>query len=84
MNRVLTWVRVQWDRAAAIALFAAGLVSLLVGWIGISDTPHIAAQMPYVISGGLLAIFLLGAAVALWLSASTATNGRRLRAFGRC
>jgi hypothetical protein len=69
MNDLITWMRVQWDRTAAIALFVGGLLSLLLGWLGVSDTPHIAAQMPYLISGGLLGLFLLGAAAALWLSA---------------
>jgi hypothetical protein len=69
MNTVLDWMRVQWDRAAAIALLIGGLVSLVLGWRGVSGTPHIAAQMPYLVSDGLLGLFLLGAAIALWISA---------------
>lgn len=69
MNTMLDWMRVQWDRAAAIALAIGGLISLLVGWRGVSGTPHIAEQMPYLVSAGLLGLFLLGAAIALWISA---------------
>jgi hypothetical protein len=69
MNTALDWMRVQWDRAAAIALAVGGLISLLVGWRGVSGTPHIAEQMPYLVSAGLLGLFLLGAGIALWLSA---------------
>jgi hypothetical protein len=66
---ILRWLRVQWDRAAAFALLVLGLLALLLGWIGVSGTPHVADQLPYIISGGLLGIFLLGASAVLWLSA---------------
>lgn len=75
----LTWLRAQWDRAAAAALALLGLVALLMGWLGASDTPHLAYQIPYFISGGLTGIFLIGAAVGLWLSADMRDEWRELR-----
>lgn len=75
----LTWLRVQWDRAAAIGLAVLGLLTLLLGWLGASDSPHVAIQIPYFISGGLTGIFLAGAAATLWLSADMRDEWRELR-----
>jgi len=41
-----------------IALIAVGLVALLVTWVQIKDVQNIAAQIPYVTSGGLLGVAL--------------------------
>ena len=76
---LLTWLRTQWDRAGAVVLAVLGLVALLLGWRGASDTPHVAIQIPYFISGGLTGIFLLGSATALWLSADMRDEWRELR-----
>lgn len=73
-----TYVREQWDRCLAVALLILGLIALLVGWIGMSGTPYVALQLPYILSGGLLGIFLLGASVALWLSADLRDEWREL------
>ena len=75
----LTWLRVQWDRGAAVVLAVLGLLALLLGWLGASDTPHLAIQIPYFISGGLTGIFLAGAAAAMWLSADMRDEWRELR-----
>ena len=39
-----------------LGLIAAGLVALLVTWVQIKDVQNIAAQIPYVASGGLLGV----------------------------
>jgi hypothetical protein len=75
----VTWFRVQWDRAAAVVAFAAGLVALLVGWLGISDALYVVQQLPYLISGGLLGLFLLGLGAVLWISADLRDEWRELR-----
>ena len=75
----VTWLRTQWDRATAVVLALAGLVALLLGWLGASDTPHLAVQIPYFISGGLTGIFLVGSATAMWLSADMRDEWRELR-----
>lgn len=66
---LFTWARLQWDRALALLLGAAGAVCLVVGWIGVSGTPYIAKQVPFLVSGGLGGLALLIAAATLWLSA---------------
>jgi hypothetical protein len=77
---VLKWVRVQWDRAAALALTVVAVIAFVLGWIGVSGDAYVANQLPYIVSGALLAIFLVGIAAALWLSADLRDEWRELRA----
>src|SRR5437762_12928451 len=63
------WLRVTWDRAVAVVLVAAGAAALLLGWIGMSDKALPALQLPYLISGGITGLFVLGLGTACWLSA---------------
>jgi hypothetical protein len=75
---LMTFVRQQWDRVGAWVFIAAGALTLLLGYIGISGTPHVAAQLPYLISGGLFGIFLLGIGGLLWISADLRDEWRAL------
>ena len=71
-------VRSQWDRALAIGAAAlAGLV-LLLGYFGVASTDYPAEQIPYVVSGGITGIMLMGAAATLWLSADMRDEWRKL------
>jgi hypothetical protein len=76
---ILGWVRVQWDRAAAIAAAVVGLLALLFGWIGVSGEPLVVKQVPYIVSGALLGVFMVGVAAVLWLSADLRDEWRELR-----
>jgi hypothetical protein len=69
MNNLAKWLRVSWDRAAAVTLVAAGAVALLLGWIGMSGEAFPALQLPYLISGGITGVFVLGLGALCWLSA---------------
>lgn len=73
-------LRAQWDRTLSVVLVLGGLLALLAGYLGVSDTPYVAAQLPYIISGGLLGIFLLSLGIGLWLSADLRDDWRELRA----
>jgi hypothetical protein len=75
---LLTYVRAQWDRAGALALLIAGIVTLIFGWIGISGTSFTAEQLPYVISGGIASLFLMGVGGVMWLSADLRDEWRKL------
>lgn len=75
---LLNWVRTQWDRAAALGVLAVGLLALLLGWVGVSGNANVAKALPYVVSGGLLGIFLMGVAATLWLSADLRDEWREL------
>jgi hypothetical protein len=63
------WLRVEWDRAVSVTCMVLGAVCLLVGWFGISRTPYPAEQLPYILSGGISGVFLLGLGATFWLSA---------------
>jgi hypothetical protein len=78
LTEFLRWVQTQWDRASATALVVVGAIALLLGYGGAAGTPHVAEQIPYFISGGLVGIFLLGVAGVLWLSADLRDEYRKL------
>lgn len=78
MKNFFRLVRTQWDRASAIALVAAGLIALLLGWIGMSETVLTFQQLPYLLSGGLLGFALITVGAALWLSADVRDEWRKI------
>jgi hypothetical protein len=47
-------------KALAAALTIAGLIAVLVGYLGVRDESHIELQLPYLISGGLGGLVLMG------------------------
>src|SRR5436853_572254 len=51
------WMRLAWDRAAAVVLMAAGAVALILGWDGVSGEAFPAKQLPYLISGGIAGVW---------------------------
>lgn len=55
-----------------------GVICLIAGWVGVSATAFPGEQMPYVVSGGLVGIFLLGLGGVLWLSADLRDEWREL------
>jgi hypothetical protein len=72
------WIRNQWDRALAIVASAAGLVFLLVGWLGASRSTLTTEQIPYLVSGAVGGLFALGIGATLWLSADLHDEFRKL------
>jgi hypothetical protein len=70
--------RNQWDRTSAWVLIGLGSLALLAGWFGVSATAFPGEQMPYVVSGGLVGIFLLGLGATMWLSADLRDEWREL------
>jgi hypothetical protein len=82
MNELMRYLRVQWDRVGAVVAAVAGVVVLILGWVGTSGTEYIAEQIPYVMSGGLAGLVLLIVAAVLWLSADLRDEWRELAAQG--
>ena len=76
---LLKLFRNQWDRTTAALAVAAGLIVLTFGWVGASGTRKTADQLPYIISGGILGLFLLGVGATLWLSADLRDEWRSLQ-----
>jgi hypothetical protein len=75
LNKLL---KTQWDRAGAIGLTGLGALFLLLGWIGVSGTALLAEQAPYILSGGVGGVFLLGIGSTLWISADLRDEWRKL------
>jgi hypothetical protein len=78
MSCIVRWCTVQWDRALAIALTVLGAIALIIGWIGVSGALVPSEQLPYIISGGIGGLFILGVAAALWISADLHDEWRKL------
>jgi hypothetical protein len=78
MRSIISWCTVQWDRALAIALTVLGAIALIIGWMGVSRALVPSQQLPYIISGGIGALFILGIAAALWISADLHDEWRKL------
>jgi hypothetical protein len=75
---LLRWVRLQWDRTAAGVCVIAGAVALILGWHGVAKETLTAQQLPYLVSGGIGGLFLLGLGGILWLSADLRDEWRKL------
>ncbi len=75
---LLGWVRLQWDRVGAWGCLLVGVVTLIVGWVGVSNTVFTAKQLPYIAGCGLGGLFLLGTGAMLWLSADLRDEWRVL------
>lgn len=75
---VLTILRSQWDRVGALVALLLGGLALLNGWFGVSGTGLTSEQIPYILSGGLVGLFLFGIAAVLWLSADLRDEWRML------
>ena len=73
-----TWLRAQWDRVLGAGTVAAGAVAILLGYHGVSHTPFPAEQIPYVISGAVVGIALIGIGLTAWLSADLRDEWRKL------
>jgi hypothetical protein len=71
-------VKKQWDRLASLSLTIVGAIMLISGWVGVSGTNVLSLQAPYVVSGGLGGIFLLGVGATLWISADLRDEWRKL------
>lgn len=62
-------LRLVWDRLVALVAIAAGGLALILGWVGVSGEAFLAKQLPFLISGGIGGLFLLGLGALFWLSA---------------
>ena len=82
MSVLRSFLKNQWDRVGAWICVVAGALALLAGWVGVSGTDETWKQIPYVVSGGLVGIYLLGLAAMLWLSADLRDEWRELAAQG--
>jgi hypothetical protein len=73
-----SFIRGQWARIVGALLAAGGLIALILGYVGASGTPYVAEQIPYIVSGAVTGLFLLGAAATLYLSADMQAEWHKL------
>lgn len=77
------WARTQWDRVTAWVCIGLGALAVILGWVAVGREPLTAQQIPYVVSGGIGGLFLLGLGAMLWLSADLRDEWRKLDAIER-
>jgi hypothetical protein len=75
---LMTWLRAEWDRVVGFTLIALGAILLVIGYLGVSDSPYVAEQLSYIASGGLGGLFLLGAGATLLILADLHDEWRKL------
>jgi hypothetical protein len=75
---LMTWLRAEWDRVLGFTLIGLGGLLLVLGYLGVSDSPYVAEQLSYIASGGLGGLFLLGAGATLLILADLHDEWRKL------
>jgi hypothetical protein len=61
---VRTWAKSS-PVTAGVVLAAVGVLALFLAWNGAAGVDHVEGQIPYLISGGLLGIALVGAGLTI-------------------
>jgi hypothetical protein len=64
-------------KALAAGLTIAGLIAVLVGYLGVRDESHIELQLPYLISGGLGGLVLMGLGALVLIQYQMRVQARR-------
>jgi hypothetical protein len=65
-------------RTTGSLIAAAGVVALVLGWGGVSDAPVLSAQLPHIVSGGLIGLALLGVGLMLVMESAFGRERQRL------
>ena len=79
MTELIKLLRAQWDRAAAVGLTIAGLISLILGWIGVSGANAVVKQLPYIVSNGIGGLAMIAIGAALWVASDMRDEWSELR-----
>lgn len=74
----MVWARAEWDRVVALLAIALGGIALFLGYLGVSNSPYVAEQLSYLISGGVGGLFLLGLGATILVSADLHDEWRKL------
>lgn len=64
----------------SMILIGMGLLSILLAWNGASGEPYVAAQMPYLVSGGLLGVSLVGIGCSVMVMQAARIDRARMEA----
>src|SRR5947207_10387393 len=72
------FLRAEWDRLAGYDFVAAGAVALVCGFVGVRTSADVIDEISYLVTGGIVAVFLLGVGATLLLSADLHDDFRKL------
>lgn len=72
------FIQANWDRALGWGCLALGCLAIWLGWLGVSGTALSFEQLPYLVSGGIFGIALIGVGSTLLLSADLRDEWRKL------
>ena len=64
-------------RALAATLTVAGIVVVLIGYLGVRNQSHVELQLPYLISGGIGGLVLLGLGALVLIQYQMRVQARR-------
>jgi len=64
-------------RALAAVLTVAGIVVVLIGYLGVRNQSHVELQLPYLISGGIGGLVLLGLGALVLIQYQMRVQARR-------
>lgn len=76
-----SWAKViaaLWDRIAAVVCLIGGAGMVIAGYFGLSVRLDTAAQLPYIMSGGIGGLLVIGVGATLWISADLRDEWRKL------
>ena len=65
---MMAYIKGHLDKVGAWVAIMVGVFVLAVGWNGVWHTLNPGEQIPYIVSGGIGGMFLLGLGALLWLS----------------
>ncbi len=71
-------VKKKWRPIAGWVAIAMGALALFLGYLGVSDETIVAKQLPYLISGGLTGLVLIGGGVGVLLAEDLRTERARI------
>lgn len=66
------------ERVGSVVAVVAGLIALVLGWVGVSGKGLTTQQIPYLVSGAGFGLFALGIGATLWISAALRDEWRKL------
>ena len=78
MSELRDWVLAEWDRAAGVSLIVVGTVLLIIGYVGVANSPYVAEQLAYLASGGLGGLVCVGTGATLLILAALHDEWRKL------
>lgn len=75
----LAFLAAFWPFMLGSVLVAGGLAAIVLGYVGVAGTVHVGLQLPYLVSGALLGLALVGLGSALLVLHALGRHARLMR-----